>query len=83
MLYLSRASNPDFDRAYLKSGGQAESVAEALGTAADRLEEIVPLVPEHKKNPDVQAAVAQVTRFFALIVEHFPKARQQYGLTLR
>ncbi|MEP6468149.1 MAG: hypothetical protein ABJC24_00100 [Chloroflexota bacterium] len=72
--YLRRTPNPDFDRAYFKSGGQAASLVEALYTASDRLEESVPLVEEHRESDEVKDAVAQCARFLGQIVRHFPDA---------
>lgn len=45
--YLKNADDPSFDRAWLKCGGQADSIEDSLYTAADRMEEVVALVSEH------------------------------------
>ena len=79
--YLKRTTNPDFDRAWLKCGGQAESVAGSLYTAADRLEESVPLVSELKTEEDVKVAVKECTRFLSQILTHFPEIGQEYGFS--
>lgn len=79
--YLKRTPQPDFDRAWLKSGGQAESVSEALFTAADRLEESVPLVSELADDPEVTAAVRECSRFLRQILRHFPRVAEQYGFS--
>jgi len=77
--YLRRTASPTFERAFFKSGGQAKSVADALFTAADRLEESVPLVSEMTSNGDVTEAIGQVARFLAQILKHFPAVGAKYG----
>lgn len=78
--YLKRTPTPDFDRAYFRSGGQAESLVESLGIAADRLEESVPLIPDHRKNADIEAEVKRCTSFIIQILRHFPGISKRYGL---
>ena len=80
--YLKRTPEPEFERAWLKSGGREESVAEALFVAADRLEESVPLVVEFKDSKEVQDAVSQCTSFLTQILAHFPGVRKQFGVEL-
>lgn len=80
--YLKRTPEPDFERAWLKSGGQEESVAQALLVAADRLEESVPLVVEFKDSKEIQGAVGQCTSFLTQILAHFPGIRKQFGVEL-
>ena len=80
--YMKRTSIPDFDRAYFRSGGQAESLAESLGIAADRLEETVPLVAEHKKSKDVEAEVGRCAQFLVQILQHFPKICERYNIVV-
>lgn len=70
--YMKRTPRPDFERAWLKSGGQVESLVESLFTASDRLEECVPLVAESAANDEVQDAVKSCSRFFSQILRHFP-----------
>src|SRR5262249_26027214 len=65
--YLKRTTTPDFDRAYFRSGGQAESLVELLGIAGDRLEESVALIPEHKANKEIQTEVRRCASFFVQI----------------
>lgn len=77
--YMRRTAKPEFDRAWLKCGGQAESVSEALYTAADRLEESVPLVSELVDEDEVKGGVRECTRFLAQILRHFPEIGDQYG----
>ena len=78
--YLRRTKNPTFERAFFKSGGQVESVANSLFDAADRLEESVPLVPDFKEDSDVKEAVGQVARFFVQVVKSFPEIAIRYGI---
>ena len=82
LAYLRRAPRPSFERAWFRSGGQADSVAESLFVAADHLEETVPLVSELADNEDVKASVGQCARFFQQILAHFPEIGQSYGLRL-
>lgn len=77
--YLKRTPNPDFDRAWLKAGGQADSVSNALYTAADRLEESVPLVSELVGDAQVTAAVRQCARFLQQILRYFPAIAGRHG----
>jgi hypothetical protein len=81
--YLRRTPSPEFERAWIKSGGQAESVAESLYKAADRLEESAPLVSEYVDNEEVTSAVQQCARFFVQVIEHFPAIAKEYGLKLQ
>jgi hypothetical protein len=81
--YLRRTAQPSFDRAWAKSGGQVESLAEALYTAADRLEESVPLVPLHKNDKEVLEAVLACTRFLVQILGSFPDVCSREGITLK
>lgn len=78
--YLRRTTKPNFDRAFFRSGAQADSLADSLFTAADRLEEGVPLVSEHNENEDVVAAVEQCTSFLKQILRYFPKVCETYGI---
>lgn len=81
--YLKNTPQPEFDRAWLKSGGQKESLVESLYTASDRLEESVPLVSDHKQEKEVEEAVRQCTRFFTQILRYFPQIRQEYKVELK
>jgi hypothetical protein len=69
-----------FERAWFKSGGQVESLQGALDAAADRLEEGVPIVSEHKEDPDVKEAVRRCTLFLVQILRYFPDIQNKYGL---
>jgi len=80
--YLRRTPQPSFDRAWAKCGGQVESLAESLYTAADRLEESVALVPLHKNDEEVREAITLCTRFLIQILGNFPEICQAEGLTL-
>ena len=76
--YLESASRPNFERAYVKSGGQRDSVETSLFAAADRLEEVVPLVSEYTDSEGVEDGVRQTSRFLSQILLHFDDIRQQY-----
>lgn len=76
--YLKNADEPKFDRAWLKCGGQADSIEESLYIAADRLEEVVALVSEHRDAREIENAVAQCARFLSQIVLHFPEVGEKY-----
>lgn len=79
--YLRKSPSPPiFERAWFKSGGQAESVADSLLHAADLLQEVVPLVSEHKEVSEVETGVKECTRFLSQILVHFPKIAESYGL---
>ena len=83
LAYLRRTPRPDFDRAWSRSGGQAESVSESLLSAADNLEQVVPLVSELTGDNGVRAGVRQCTRFLAQILVHFPDVRGEYRAQLQ
>lgn len=76
--YLRYDEDPSFDRAWQKSGGEAQSVGDSMHTAANKLEEVVALVSEHKTNEDVVEGVRQCARFMSQILEHFPEIRNKY-----
>lgn len=78
--YLRSATNPTFERAWYKSGGQLESLEETLHAAADRLEEAVPLVPEYLTEEAIEKAVRRCTGLFAQIISHFPDLAREYKL---
>lgn len=78
--YLRLTDKPDFERAWAKSGGQAEALVDAIWTAAYRLEESVPLIPVHREDTDVQEAVRQCALFFMQIVQQFPDIAEQYKI---
>ncbi len=80
--YLKRTPTPDFDRAYFRSGGQAASLAESLGIAADRLEESVPLVGEHTKDKDVHAEARRCALFLVQILQYFPDISKRYHIKI-
>lgn len=76
--YLRNADEPKFDRAWLKCGGQARSIVNSLHVAADRLEEVVALVSEHKDADEIKNAVAECGRFLSQILQHFPEVDKKY-----
>lgn len=80
--YLRRSPRPTFERAWFRSGGQAESVAESLFVAADHLQEVVPLVSVLTDVNDVRTGVGQCARFFLQILAHFPDIGEEYGLDI-
>lgn len=80
LAYLRRTPRPTFERAWFRSGGQADSVAESLFVAADQLQEVVPLVSELTDDRDVKTAFRQCARFFRQVLDHFPEIGQEYGL---
>lgn len=80
--YLRRSGTPSFERAFFRSGGQAKSLADSLFTAADRLEESVPLVSEHVDDSEVNEAVQQNTRFLTQILKHFPEVAAEYKVEI-
>ena len=81
--YLRSTSEPSFDRAWIKSGGQAESIAAALWTAAYRLEEAVPVIIDYRDNTEIREAVRDNALFLAQILQHFPELREEFGIGIR
>jgi hypothetical protein len=78
--YLKTTSSPRFDRAWQKSGGESESLADGLYAASFRLEESVPLIEEHLEEESIQDAVTQCARFMSQILTHFPDIARKHGL---
>ena len=79
--YLRSASAPSFDRAWYKSGGQAESLVEALHAAADRLEESVPTISKtYARDPDVVEGVRRCTQYLVKILRYFPSLAKKYNI---
>lgn len=76
--YLRRSKAPKFERAWRRTGGEGESIVDALLTAADRLEESVPLVGRYKRDKTVLRAVGECADFIAQILAKFPKIRDKY-----
>jgi hypothetical protein len=79
--YLRLADAPEFERAWAKSGGEAESVADSLYSAAYSLEQVVPLASSYVEDDDVQAAVRRCTLYFGQILRNFPGIAEQHQLT--
>jgi hypothetical protein len=81
--YLRNTSDPRFERAYSKSGGLKEGLVDSLLAAADRLEESVPLVRQHKGDEQVQRAVDRCTDYMVQILTHFPEVAKQQGVRMK
>lgn len=60
--YLRNAQDPNFNRAWARSGGESESVANALWRAAYLLADVVPLIDRHGKDPAVIDARDELER---------------------
>jgi hypothetical protein len=81
--YLRSAPRPTLERAWLKSGGQKESLVESLYAAADRLEESAALTPQHGEEseqpvPEVSEAIDRCALFMAQILRDFPTLRTRH-----
>jgi hypothetical protein len=61
--YLQNADEPKFDRAWAKSGGESETVAESLWKASYLLSDVIPLIGEHLNNNSVKDAAREVRRY--------------------
>lgn len=61
--YLRNAKEPKFDRAWARSGGESESVSDALWNASYALADVLPLISEHVGNDQVREAVDEVNRY--------------------
>jgi hypothetical protein len=75
--YLRTVDNPRFDRAWLKSGGQKESLIEMLNAAGDYLEDSIALVPDFREVPDVIEAVDRCSRRLHQILRDFDTIREE------
>jgi hypothetical protein len=71
--YLRRTPEPNFDRAWEKSGGEATTLADALYNAAEQLREAVPIIADHQMDPDVAAAFHDCVRFFRRLEHQVPE----------
>lgn len=76
--YLRRTPSPSFERAWFRSGGERESLLDSLLTAADHLEESIPLIPLHKEQDDVMSAVKRCAQFVAQALRDFPDLREEF-----
>ncbi|WP_156155298.1 hypothetical protein [Curtobacterium flaccumfaciens] len=61
--YLRNAKDPKFDRAWARSGGESESVADALWKASYALADVLPLISKHVNDDQVKEAVEEVNRY--------------------
>lgn len=80
--YLRTATRPTIQRAWFKSGGELDGLVETLRAAADRLEEGLPFILDHKDDPDVLDAAMRCARAFVQILPHFPSVSERYNLKL-
>jgi hypothetical protein len=78
--YLRGTKDPRFERAYGKSGGIKEGLVDSLLAAADRLEEAVPLVRQHRADEQVQRAVERCADYMAQVLAHFPDIALRQGI---
>jgi hypothetical protein len=81
--YLRSAERPNLDRAWMKSGGQRETLIETLFAAADRLEESAALTPQYAKNEDeegkeIAAAIDRCALFLAQILRDYPQVKAKH-----
>lgn len=65
--YLKTADDPRFERAWARSGGESESVADALWKSAYLLSDVLPLVHEHRAKASVTEAVEEINRYLRQI----------------
>ena len=65
--YLRKAEEPRFDRAWARSGGESESVADALWKAAYLLADVLPLVSDHKDDDAIREAAEESNRYMRQI----------------
>jgi hypothetical protein len=80
--YLRSTKDPRFDRAYSKSGGLKEGLVDSLMAAADRLEEAVPLVRQHRNDEQIQRAVERCTDYMVQVLSHFSDIARRQGVTI-
>lgn len=81
--YLRSTKDPRFDRAYGKSGGIKEGLVDSLMAAADRLEEAVPLVRQHRADEQIQRAVERCTDYMVQVLAQFPDIAKRQGVQLQ
>jgi len=74
--YLRNATHPKFERAWLKSGGKQQSVAEMLEAAADNLEDAIPLLPDLKKDTKISESLERCARRLLQAARDFPKIKR-------
>jgi hypothetical protein len=79
--YLRRTPSPSFEKAWFRSGGEAESLVDSLLQAVDALGESIPLIPLHKDEPAIKTAVDRCTHFMMQILRNFPDLKGRYGVT--
>lgn len=61
--YLKNADEPRFDRAWARSGGESEAVADSLWKAAYLLADVLPLISEHKDEEAIREAALESNRY--------------------
>jgi hypothetical protein len=81
--YLRSAERPNLDRAWMKSGGQRETLVETLFAAADRLEESAALTPQYAMREDdegkeIEGAIDRCALFLAQILRDYPQIKARY-----
>ena len=74
--YLRTSKNPRFDRAWLKSGGQEDSLVDMLNAAADNLEDSLPLVADFRGQAEVIDAVDRCSRRLHQILRDFDSVKE-------
>lgn len=77
--YLQGTKRPRFERAWIKSGGDQESLRDALENARDRLEEALPLAERRNADEDTKDAVLWCVTLSLRIAERFPELREKYA----
>ncbi len=80
--YLRTATDPRFDRAYAKSGGLKQGLVDSLLGAAENLEYAVPLVRQHRGDPEVERAMERCVDYVAQMLVQFPGIAKRQGLKI-
>lgn len=76
--YMRNTAQPRFSRAFYKCGAEGPSVEEAMATAADRMEEALPHVREHKGDKGLEREVGRCANMMSQILDYFPNVQDEY-----
>jgi hypothetical protein len=76
--YLRTSQNPDFDQAYLFSGGEEQEAIKAIQAAEFSLRDALPRARSMKKNKVYESAVDRCADFLSQILSHFPEIQKKY-----
>lgn len=76
--YIRTAERPSLERAWIRAGGQEESVADILNAAANNLEDAVATARDHSDSDEVRSALRRAAQRLEQILRDFPDIREEF-----